>query len=72
MFHKVVGILFKLVAKNDIDFVIHVVLFGLGTDKSLGFLSLLIYSFSFSDIFLLLTKKFCITNNVKNATAHHL
>lgn len=67
MFLKVFGILFKIVAKNDIDFVKHVVLFGLGTDKSL-----LIYSFSFSDILLLLKKKFCITKNVKNATAHHL
>lgn len=69
MFLKVFGILFKIAAKNEIDFVKHVVLFGLGTDKCLGFLSLLTYSFS--DIFLLLTKKFCITKNVKNATAHH-
>lgn len=70
MFLKVFGILFKIVAKNDIDFVKHVVLFGLGTDKSLGFLSLLIYLFL--DIFLLLTKKLCITKSVENATAHHL
>lgn len=47
MFLKVVGILFKTIAKNDIDFVKHVVLFGLGTDKSLGFLSLNLFIFIF-------------------------